>query len=338
MSVSLNNKILNPGIDFLVAPSSCSANGTYKLQSFNKNIIENTQKYKSFINQDLSNTFIIIDTTAIEQNNSIKREIEAIKNYNLFKAKGIVKATGGKLSYSLSDEVNNFPLLYIRKELLSDTIQKIGLNIKNKYYEKYKTQNVAGYIPGQVDSFIVFTAHYDHLGMMGGDCYFPGANDNASGVSMVLNLAKYYAENKEKSKYSTVFIFFSAEDAGLLGSLFFVERPLIPLSKIKFLINLDLVGTGDEGIQVVNSTVFKREFEILAGINEEKKYVKTIKQRGEAANSDHYPFYAKGVKCFFIYTLGGISEYHNVSDRAETLPLTEYEDLFRLIVGFVEKL
>jgi len=99
-----------------------------------------------------------------------------------------------------------------------------------------------------------------------------------------------------------------------------------------------MVGSGDKGIQIVNSTVFKKEFALIDNINSEKKYLPQIKKRGAAANSDHYFFYEKGVKSFFIYTLGEYKEYHNINDKAENLPLSEYEDLFRLLTEFVEKI
>ena len=76
---------------------------------------------------------------------------------------------------------------------------------------------------------------------MGKDTFFPGANDNASGVSMLLNLAKYYKAHP--ANYSIAFIFFSGEEAGLLGSKYYSEHPIFPLSKIKFLVNLVLLGT-----------------------------------------------------------------------------------------------
>jgi aminopeptidase YwaD len=66
--------------------------------------------------------------------------------------------------------------------------------------------------------------------------------------------------------------------------------------------------------------------------------LKQIKIRGEACNSDHCLFHQKGVPCFFIYTLGGIQAYHDIYDRAETLPLTEYEDYFKLLVSFIKSL
>ena len=99
-----------------------------------------------------------------------------------------------------------------------------------------------------------------------------------------------------------------------------------------------MIGTGNEGITVVNATEFKLEFETLKKINQEQQLLKLIKPRGKAPNSDHYWFSEKGVHCFFIYTMGGISAYHDVLDKEITLPLTEYVDLFTLITHFVEQL
>lgn len=197
---------------------------------------------------------------------------------------------------------------------------------------------MCGWVKGTLkpDSVIVISAHYDHLGGMGEDTYFPGANDNASGIALLLGLARYYAANPQP--YTIAFICFAGEEAGLKGSKYFTENPLIPLRNIRFLLNLDLTGTGDEGITVVNAAEFSKEFAQLNEINDAKKLLVKINARGKAANSDHYWFSEKGVRAFFIYTLGGIKAYHDVFDKAGTLPLTEYEDLFKLIVKFNEKL
>jgi aminopeptidase YwaD len=205
--------------------------------------------------------------------------------------------------------------------------------------KKHKTQNVVGFIEGSKypDSFFVFTAHYDHVGMMGKDVMFPGANDNASGTAMIIDLARHYSQNKPE--ISIVFIAFSGEEAGLYGSRYFSEHPLFPLENIKLLINLDMVGTGSDGIAFVNGSVFPDLFEIVNKINEEKKYLKRLKVRGEACNSDHCFFYKKGVPAFFIYSMGKEHmHYHNVYDKADILPLTKYDEIFKLLTNFVAKL
>jgi len=102
------------------------------------------------------------------------------------------------------------------------------------------------------------------------------------------------------------------------------------------LINLDMVGTGSTGITVVNGTKFKTEFEKLVEINNENKFISEVKERGEACNSDHCPFYLKGVPSFFIYTTGNeYREYHNIKDCPDAVPLTAYNGLFKLIENFL---
>ncbi len=243
-----------------------------------------------------------------------------------------------KLTYTVATELSDTTIVELLKDSFPNELKTIDVIFENKFVSNFKCQNLVSYVKGtqQPDSFIVFTAHYDHLGAMGKDAYFPGANDNASGVSVLLNLAKYYKKNP--SKYSIAFIFFSGEEAGLLGSRYYSENPIFLLSKIKFLTNLDLLGTGDDGIMVVNATVFKEQFEKLKGINDSKNYVKQIKQRGKAANSDHYWFTQKGVPSFFIYTMGGIQAYHDIYDIEKTLPLTKYLEVCKLLIEFNAKL
>jgi len=243
-----------------------------------------------------------------------------------------------KLTWDVAPEVAPYSLILVDKKAIDDAPKKFNVNIENELIKDFKTANICGWVKGtsKPDSIIFITAHYDHLGGMGKDTYFPGANDNASGVSLLLNLAHYYAQHPQK--YSIGFICFAGEEAGLIGSKYFTEHPLVPLKSIRFLINTDLAGTGEEGITVVNATEFPKEFAMMNAVNDEKKLLVKINSRGKAANSDHYFFTEKGVPSFFFYTLGGIKAYHDVFDKAATLPLNEHEHLFKLIIGFNEKL
>jgi aminopeptidase YwaD len=239
-----------------------------------------------------------------------------------------------KLTYTVATSLEDIAVVELLKDSFPNELKNIEIIYENKFIQNFKCQNVCGYIKGtqQPDSFLVYSAHYDHLGAMGTTAYFPGANDNASGVSVLLNLAKYYKKNPPK--YSIAFFLFSGEEAGLLGSKYYSEHPLFPLSKIKFLTNLDLLGTGSDGIMTVNATVFKTQFEKLVAVNDKNKYVSQIKQRGKAANSDHYWFSEKGVPCFFIYTMGGVTFYHDIYDVENTLPLSDYIDVCKLLIDF----
>jgi aminopeptidase YwaD len=242
-----------------------------------------------------------------------------------------------KLTWEASQTQADYTVIVLLKGRIKALIETVEVDIENKFINKFKTANVCGLVPGTkfADSIIFFTAHYDHLGAMGSSTYFPGANDNASGQAVLLSLAKYFIAHPQP--YSIGFICFAGEEAGLVGSQYYVNNPIKPLSNIKFLVNLDLLGTGEEGITVVNSTEFPKAFQKLNDLNAGKKYLAAINPRGKAANSDHYFFTEKGVPSFFIYTLGGIKAYHDIYDIATTLPLTEYNDVMQLLIGFVEK-
>lgn len=246
----------------------------------------------------------------------------------------VIVSLEDKLTWSVEGKALDYTVIQVDKKALKQIPASINIAIENEVIPNFKTANICGVVKGTIkpDSIIVITAHYDHLGGMGADTYFPGANDNASGLTQMLSLAKYYAAHPQP--YSMAFIAFSGEEAGLLGSKYFTENPLIPLKNIRFLINLDLNGTGIEGITVVNATVYPKEFAAMQQINDEGHYFVKVAKRGKAANSDHYLFTEKGVPAFFIYTMGGIKAYHDVFDISATLPLNKYKDLFRLIVKF----
>lgn len=250
----------------------------------------------------------------------------------------IIVSLEDKLTWSVAGEQADYTMILVNRKNFTETPVTIAADIENKLVPNFKAANVCAWVKGTVkpDSVIVISAHYDHLGGMGKNTYFPGANDNASGTSLLLGLAKYYA--KHPQPYTIAFICFAGEEAGLKGSKYFTENPLIPLKNIRFLLNLDLEGTGSEGITVVNATEFPKEFAQLNEVNDAGKFLVKINARGKAANSDHYWFTEKGVPAFFIYTLGGIKAYHDIFDKAETLPLNEYDDLLKLIIGFNGKM
>jgi hypothetical protein len=335
MAVEVDGKKLQPGIDFLVSPDAPSVSGEYDIIYLDKSVIGNPNKMDEFEKTDKKGKVIILDSTGF---NKVQKEYFLSAEKNPFEAEVIIRLLPEKLTWGVSQNVSSFATLEILKRVFPTNAQKIKLNIVNKFLSKYGSQNILGFIEGKTkpDSSIVFSAHYDHLGMMGSETMFPGANDNASGTAMLLSLAQHYSKPENKPDYTMVFIFFGAEEAGLVGSKYYTENPVFPLEEIKFLINIDLAGTGDDGITVVNGSVFEKEFNKLKELNDVKKYLAQVKVRGKAANSDHYYFTEKGVPAFFIYTMGGIKAYHDVYDKPETLPLTEFQDLFRLLTDFVK--
>ncbi len=243
-----------------------------------------------------------------------------------------------KLTWSVSKKVLGTTEILLDRARFAEIPENFDIRIINEFKEKFQASNVIGMIPGTVpsDEYLVLSAHYDHLGGMGKKTFFPGANDNASGVAMLLEIARHYQRNRPKM--NVVFMFFAAEEAGLVGSKYFVEHPTLSLEKIRFLLNLDLVGTGDDGATVVNSTVFPEQFSLLQRLNSELGALSKINPRGKAANSDHYWFSEKGVPAFFLYTMGGIQAYHDVFDVAQTLPMTRFNEVFQLIIQFENEL
>lgn len=328
--VKYNGKLLRPGIDYLLDPAcpSVQFEGTF---SFVPASVLNTPNHYDSVGVAI--THVVLDTF-----NSKYFEEAAfnLKQYNSDPRKQVViKLSNDKLTWSSSPLLAKKCMITLRSELFDrDKPAEFEIIIANKFYDHYTSRNVLGMIEGtrKKDSFIVFTAHYDHLGMMG-NAMFPGANDNASGIAMMLSLAKYFKEHPQP--YSLLFIAFSGEETGLIGSKYYVTHPVYPLSGIRFLVNIDLMGNGADGVMAVNGTVFPDEFSILKHINDKEKYLPVVKVRGKAANSDHYWFSEAGVSCFFFYLMGPYPYYHDVNDKASAVPFTNFSSAFLLFRDFI---
>jgi len=332
LSVAVGGTNLVPGEDFVVAPNSGSTKGTFKMQKVNRGNVANFLKtLKATAAVDIKDA-IVLDVRGIENKDTVAlfSELKVV----LASITPVVWIRDGKFTWSVGHEEWKNAVVEIKREKFDSRATEITLNIKNEFKKGLETQNVIGFIPGKKKcKSIIVSAHYDHLGKMGQEAYFPGANDNASGVAMLLYLAKHFSTHQPE--FNLVFMAFGAEEAGILGSKYYVEHPLFPLKKIRFVVNCDIMGTGDEGITVVNGTLHEKEFKKLTHINAEKEYLKKIKIRGRAANSDHYWFSQRQIPAIFIYTMGGIKAYHDVYDKSETLPLDEFSDLSNLLIDFV---
>lgn len=240
-----------------------------------------------------------------------------------------------KINYYIGrEELSKFPIIQLVGYPIKEKIDYMKLHIKTEVENEHKTQNVIGYIEGKIkDTFLVFTCHYDALGMMG-DALFPGANDNASGVVSVLDLANTFV--KSNPYYSIMFICFGAEEIGMLGSHYYVEHPYFPLAQIKLVINLDLVSTGSEGLIIVNGKENGREFNIFEQLNANNRYFYKIIAQNNRCNSDHCAFDKKGVKALFLMTAGAEHPWgHSIYDNYENMHFTRYEGLIELLKSFV---
>lgn len=240
-----------------------------------------------------------------------------------------------KAMWTVSRQQQEATVFYVADTLIPHS-GSAGVNVQAKVADM-RSDNIIACVPGTVkDSFIVFSAHYDHLGMMGEEAIFPGASDNASGTAMLLYLAGYYARHPQR--YTMVFIAFSGEEAGLMGSAYYTANPLFPLGQIKFLVNTDIMGDATNGITVVNATEHPARFDTLTRLNDMHHYIPAVKSRGKAANSDHYYFSEAGVPAFFIYTNGGKGYYHDVYDKPGEVTLAHIPALALLLQDFAASL
>ncbi|MBN1414591.1 MAG: M20/M25/M40 family metallo-hydrolase [Bacteroidales bacterium] len=340
--LSVNNNLLKPGIDYLPNPSSPGIKGTFGLVEINTDDILSdrgiTKLKQAGIDQLLYLNLLKSDSLNDLQKKAVADFRDILKKSESFQAAGVVEISNKKPMWHSSQQCMNKPWINLYTAITVDSASKVKAVIKNRLVLQRKTRNIMGYCKGTVmpDSFIVLTAHYDHIGSLGKKAYFPGANDNASGVAMLLSLMRYFTIHPPAK--SLIFLATSAEELGIIGSRYFVENPSVYLNKIRFLINFDLAGTGEEGIMVVNASVHPQEFEILVNLNKKDSLLPDIKMRGEACNSDHCPFHLKGVPCFFIYTLGGSKAYHDLYDKSEAISLAAFENYIKLIIRFLEKL
>jgi len=193
-----------------------------------------------------------------------------------------------------------------------------------------KTCNVIGVIPGSdpvlKHEYLVLGAHYDHLGMGGPSSKDPdttavhfGADDNASGIAALLEIGEELAANRHLLKRSIILAAFGAEEQGLLGSKFFTAYPPVPLSKIKLMINMDMVGrlNTEKQVYVNGAGTFKGGVKLMERLGPELD-LSPLVHAGGVSGSDHVFFYRKNISAMGVHT-GAHPQYHTTEDRAELI-------------------
>ncbi|HMQ06233.1 MAG TPA: M20/M25/M40 family metallo-hydrolase [Saprospiraceae bacterium] len=186
-------------------------------------------------------------------------------------------------------------------------------------------RNVIGLLDNGSDQYVVIGAHYDHLGYgeqgslhSGERAIHHGADDNASGVAILLNLASKLADNGKKEHYNYLFIAFSGEEKGLWGSNFFVKNPPFELDKINYMINMDMVGRlNHEKSLAVHGTGTSSVFPAI--LSEYNRYgFDLILSESGVGPSDHTSFYLENIPVLHFFT-GQHADYHKPSDTPEKL-------------------
>jgi len=198
--------------------------------------------------------------------------------------------------------------------------------------KKVRTQNVVGLLVGSDPElkyqYIVVGAHYDHLGYggAGSGSRMPdtvaihyGADDNASGVSGVIELAEKLASEKANIKRSIIFMAFGAEEMGLVGSKYFTENPMVPLNKIDAMVNFDMIGRLKENnsITVGGTGTSDESEELLNKLTGMTSLVMKFSPEGYGP-SDHAAFYTSGIPVFY-FTTGAHEDYHTPFDKPQAI-------------------
>lgn len=202
-------------------------------------------------------------------------------------------------------------------------------------------KNVVAYINNNAENTVIIGAHFDHLGYGGeGSLYkgesaiHNGADDNASGVAVMLNLAGKLKETNTANNY--LFIAFSGEEMGLLGSNYFVKNPTIDTKSVSYMINMDMVGRlkQDSTLAVYGtgtSPIFKQ---VLNAHNEK---FKLIEKESGVGPSDHTSFYLADIPVLHFFT-GQHEDYHKPSDDSEKLNYTGMETISNYIFEVISDL
>jgi len=243
--------------------------------------------------------------------------------------------------------------------------------------------NVIGILEGSDPQLkseaIVIGAHYDHLGLGGEGSLAPrsgeihhGADDNASGVAGLLELARIFSAQRPKPRRTTVFIAFSGEEEGLLGSNYYVNHPVVPMANVAAMINMDMIGRMKDGKLIVGGVGTAKEWPTLVNQHNLKpgsavalaesntanpppglpkmgrgdsptivtiapgggEFQLTMNQDGYGP-SDHSSFYSKNVPVLFFFT-GSHEDYHKPSDTADKINYADEARILAMVVGILK--
>ncbi len=203
--------------------------------------------------------------------------------------------------------------------------------------------NVAAYLPGESDEYVVIGAHYDHLGM--GEQFslgtpgqtHPGADDNASGTSGVIELARYFSK-QPKQKRGMMFLAFAGEELGLLGSAHYVSNPYMPLNKAVAMINMDMIGRMRDGKIFLAGSGTGSSFKgMLAELTPKYNFKVDLSETAGYGSSDHTSFTTKQVPVLFFFS-GLHGDYHKPSDTWDKIDAKAASQLLDLVADIAERL
>lgn len=335
MSASVDGRELVAGRDFVMREYSPGVHGEYGLYRIDTLNYDADRIFADIAKPENKDVFVVCDFWFTYKHPADFRRLQSGECQNA----GLVYTWSEPLKFykAYGEKVVDKPIVWTTEESVRDA-GRISLDVDNSFLEDYESDNVIAFVSGERhDSCYVFTAHYDHLGNLGADVYYPGANDNASGTAAIITLAEYYAHNRPE--YDMWFVAFSGEDANLRGSTFFAEHPSVPLDRIRYLVNIDMIGDNNPVQYCELSDAGMAAWPLWEQTNSEVGSFESLNRGELAANSDHYPFAVRGVPCVFFENEGGdaFKYYHTVDDTWENFIPETFVPIFNLVTAFVER-
>ncbi len=203
-------------------------------------------------------------------------------------------------------------------------------------------RNVLGLLEGSDEQLrhevVIISAHYDHVGYGNGSNSFGptgyihnGADDNASGTSALLECMEAFATLSEPPRRSILFASWDAEEKGLLGSIYWIKHPTVPLDHVAFVINVDMLGRlRNDRLEVYGSRTSYSVRRMLSTLNDQYAGLDLDFNWDMRSDSDHYPFYSEGVPVVMLHT-GLHDDYHRPSDDADKINAEGMQRATRLL-------
>lgn len=220
----------------------------------------------------------------------------------------------------------------VAKELLAAPAT-VGITTDTTWAKDCTTYNVVATLKGELLASVVLGAHYDHLGSTADGKYFPGANDNASGVAGLLSIAETLARSGIKPKRNIVFVAFGAEEMGLFGSRYYAKHNTAP-SKTIAMLNMDMLGRGNPTELTVMGVLRNPEiYDVIKKANGQSRLPLTLKDNIEFTfkfGSDYYSFYEEKIPSL-NFTSSRFMEQHTVNDTADKLDIEKIDNAINLV-------
>ena len=336
MKMWADGKKLTPGVDFAMREYSPGVKGefpVYHVDTLNYNA---EKMFADLAKPEYANCLVCVEFWFAYRHS---KDFSKLQKAGECTNAGLIQTFSSPIKFfkAYGHRVIDKPIIWVTPEAI-EGVKRVRVNVENEFLKGYDLFNVIAKVEGELhDSCYVFTAHYDHLGNLGRKIFYAGANDNASGTAALVTLAAYYAQNRPK--YDIYFLSFSGEDANLRGSEFYANNPIVPLDRIKYLFNIDMIGDNNPVQYCEVSDEGMKGFALFERINEENHFFKSLNRGALAANSDHYPFAKRHVPCIFFENENGdaFQYYHTVFDDYKHALFDSYEPVFKIVTSFIER-